>query len=141
MRMQIIRIHEMLLTKNMHGQSAQLAKTCIRFADRLGLTVIENETLFTIQEALDADDVYWFDSQTMTVDDLDAFIYMCRAYVDINKPHWVPDAYYMLKIDCPNCHRCNMTEEQVKHNKIMITPHETYIICINCGEIMKLHAL
>jgi len=115
----------------------KLTRACYRMAQYMHLEIKEKDDRFTLKEALDDSEDYWFNKKTMDKDAFTEFIIMCSSYSSIGDRPKLPVGIYVFKIDCPNCHRCIMTKEQVELNSIDLF-EKKYMICINCGEIMEL---
>ena len=108
---------------------------CYRFAKRTGVTVTENDKgEFTLQEALDADDEFWYPKENIDTDDLESFFYMCGNYAKAKLEF--PTVDINININCSNCHHCIMAPKQVALNAMEIAGVK-YIVCNNCGEVFE----
>ena len=130
-----------MILRNDAKMTNQMVASCYRFAIRMRLTIEEGlesaRQLFTIKEAYEDDDVYWFDKANMSVDDFAEFLRMCEAYKPADISSKVPTATYVFKVDCPNCHKLVLTPQQMEMNKMTINGVQ-YIVCLNCSEILEL---
>jgi len=118
-----------------------IVRSCMRFAKQMGLQIVEEETRFTILEALQEEDEFWVSKIDVIYDDCEEFIRMCCSYT--NSIENVPIGNVTLQVSCPNCHNCVLTPKQFRLNTIH-TPagpsgkEQAFVVCNNCGEIMRL---
>lgn len=126
----------MIINKNGHATlSTHICRACHRFARNARLKIADGPNdQFTIQQALDNDDEYWFNKNSMTVSDMEEFIKMGLAYaVNFDR---VPCGMLTLHINCPNCECCIMTPKQFVLNSVQFDD-TTFVVCNTCGEVIR----
>ena len=118
------------------SRSKNMYNACHDFAKHVGVSITENKDKFTVTEAHETSAEEWFPINNMSIADYSNFIELCISFSSFPDLDRVPIGKVTIKIDCPVCHKCEMTCAQLSLNKYFCED-TTFIICNNCGAIMR----